>query len=77
MPARDTVRHAAQFIWLVRHCLDDQVLWRLALPLFKRRLYFYLKQFPYTDVLLLLQLKREQVRWLRGEVVISRFLISG
>ena len=46
VPAQEMVRHAAQltcqFIRLVRHCLDHQVPWRVALPLFQRRLDFYL-----------------------------------
>ena len=46
VPAQAMVRHAAQltcqFIRLVRHCLDYKTPWRLALPLFQRRLESYL-----------------------------------
>jgi len=46
VPAQEMVRHAAQltcqFIRLVRHCLDYKTPWRVALPLFQRRLESYL-----------------------------------
>ena len=46
VPAQEMVRHAAQltcqFIRLVRHCLAYKTPWRLALPLFQRRLESYL-----------------------------------
>jgi hypothetical protein len=46
VPAREMVRHAlqltCQFIRLVRYCLESRIRWREALPLFQRRLAFYL-----------------------------------
>jgi Transposase DDE domain len=46
VPAQEMVRHATQltcqFIRLLRHCLALKVPWRVALPLFQRRLEFYL-----------------------------------
>jgi hypothetical protein len=46
VPAQEMVRHATQltcqFIRLVRHCLEHQTCWAVALPLFKRRLEAYL-----------------------------------
>lgn len=46
VPAQERVRHAAQltcqFIRLVRHCLAHKTPWRVAFPLFQRRLESYL-----------------------------------
>lgn len=46
VPARERVRHAlqltCQFIRLVRYCLERRICWSEALPLFQRRLAFYL-----------------------------------
>jgi hypothetical protein len=46
VPAQEMVRHAAQltcqFIRALRHCLRYQTPWRIALPLFQRRLFAYL-----------------------------------
>ncbi|MEO7698809.1 MAG: hypothetical protein ABIZ04_06260, partial [Opitutus sp.] len=46
VPSREMVRHAlqltCQFIRTVRYCLESKTSWIDALPLFQRRLQFYL-----------------------------------